>query len=212
MDRILRNHRHFLAEGHFLYPADENGAHLLRFFTTAFLIRQLPFLDWIANDVLRWIESKGIQYDVIFAPAEQGVKNIVEDINWLSARSGRRRRRSAFWEYLPSGRFGDHLVEGKVKRGDRVLVLNGVTQTGRCVGQRLPSFVESLGGEVVGAAVFAKGTNSLVGECELKYGSKFYSAIQVDIPVFSPNECPICLRGGRASLRPWTDLTKNIKI
>jgi hypothetical protein len=43
-----------------------------------------------------------------------------------------------------------------------------------------------------------------VRELEEKWGNKFYSAIQVDIPVYKPEDCPMCRAGEK--LIPWTEL------
>lgn len=200
MEKIFTTPGIFFDNVHVLYPADENGSHLLRFFSLEAIAQDDIPVIFIAEAIAVWAVRRNIVFDVVFAPYAPVVKDIAKHLAWTLGCD------FAFWEYHDTGRFGDKLVEGKVQPGDRVLVFNGVTQTGRCVGQRLPSFVEGLGGTVVGAAVFAKGTNSFVRECELKYGSRFYSAIQVDIPVYSPEECPKCLAGDRNSLRPWTTL------
>ena len=34
-----------------------------------------------------------------------------------------------------------------------------------------------------------------IAETEERYGDKFYSAVQVDIPIFTPEECPKCAAG-----------------
>lgn len=198
---ILKTPGTYVSETHVLYPADSEGAHLLSFFSIEEIAKNPQYVDWIIKDMARWIERERIEFDVIFVPNEPSVAEIAEELAWELAPCD-----LVLWEYQDTGRFGDKLVFGKIRPGERVLVMNGVTQQGRCVGQRLPGFVESLGGRVVGAAVFAKGTTGLVKACELKYESKFYSAVQADIPVFSENECPVCLAGGRASLRPWTTL------
>jgi orotate phosphoribosyltransferase len=201
IDQILDATGVFHAEGHFLYPADVEGAHLLRFFSIEPIAQNKTFLRWIVEDIMQWAKREDIFYDVIFCPDQSGVVDIADEIARASG------ARIACWEYdSQTGRFGSELVEGSIHRGERVLVFNGVTQQGRCVGQRLPDFVETFGGEVVGAAVFAKGTTGLVEQTEKRYGSLFYAAIQVDIPVYASNECPRCLAGDKDSLQPWTDL------
>lgn len=57
--------------------------------------------------------------------------------------------------------------------------------------------------------VFAKGNTGLITEVERTYGPKFYSAIQVDIPVYKPENCPKCLAGDRDSLQPWVELVSS---
>lgn len=202
LERILKIPGVFEEEGHFLYPADSEGSHLLRFFTIEPIVENQLFIQWIVEDIVRWVEREKIEFGVVFAPNQPGVTDIAEEIAWVLD------ARTAFWEWHETGRFGDQLDSGRITPGERVLLFNGITQQGRCVGSRLPEFVRELGGVVVAAAVFAKGTSGLVKECEAIYGSKFYSAIQVDIPVYSPGECPLCMAGDKESLRPWTILRK----
>jgi orotate phosphoribosyltransferase len=198
LETILHEARPFHPEGHFLYPADERGNHLQGYFLLEPVAADPRFARWIADDVVRWIGREGIEFEVLFAPAQPAVRTLAEAI---ARQAG---VRSAFWDYLPSGRFGDRLVEGRVERGDRALVFNGVSHTGRCVGLRLPGFVESLGGKSVAAAVFAKGTAPKVAETERNLGNRFYSALRAEVPVFAPNGCPLCARTGPPV--PWTTL------
>ncbi len=198
LETILREARPFHPEGHYLYPADERGNHLQGYFLLEPVAANPRFVDWIAEDVVAWMDRTRVDFDVLFAPAQPAVRTLAEAI-------GRRAGRpTASWEYRPSGRFGDHLVEGRVDRGTRALVFNGVSHTGRCVGQRLPGFVEALGGVPVAAAVFVKGTAPRVTATEERLGERFYSAMRVEVPVFAPEGCALCQRMGPPV--PWTVL------
>ncbi|MDA2922262.1 hypothetical protein MYX07_03270 [Patescibacteria group bacterium AH-259-L07] len=201
IDTLLSIPGVFFKECHVQYPADENRSHLLRFFSIEPLAQYHELTTLIAGITREWYIRANINYcDVIFAPVQPGVIEIVEilaqklDIPY------------ALLEYLPTGRFGNTLVKGDIQPGDRVLVFNGVTQQGNCVGKRLPEFVTQRGGEVSARAVFAKGTTRNVKALEERYGSRFFSSIQVDIPIYSAEKCPKCCSGEKASLRPWTDL------
>lgn len=180
--------------GHYLYPADNDGNHLENFFVIENVVKNEKLTEAITDDMVLW--AKAIDFDVIFAPAQPAVKKLAAV---LAKKLG---KKTAFWEYLPSGRFGSKLVESDVN-GKKCIVFNGVTQQGRCVGLRLPEFVESSGGKVVAACVFAKGTTGLVIQTEERWGSLFYSTIQVDVKVYPPKECPLC---GKEPLKKWTEL------
>ncbi len=195
---LLAEAKPFHPEGHYLDPADERGNHLQGYFLLEPVAANPTFVDWIAEDVLAWVDREGVEFDVLFAPAQPAVQALARAI------AARASRPMAFWEYFPSGRFGERLVEGRVTRGSRALVFNGVTHTGRCVGQRLPEFVERLGGTSVAAAVFVKGTAPKVGETEAKLGERFYAALRAEVPVFAPAGCPLCARQGPPV--PWTSL------
>lgn len=205
IEEILSTPKIFFDDCHILYPADENGAHLLKFFNIEPIGKNFPhhYTEWIADDIFKWVRRERIDVDVVFAPNQPGVFNLaIELANTLDTPW-------ALWEYLPNGRFGEKFWENGINLGDKVLVFNGVSQQGRCVGQRLPEFVKRFGGNVVAAAVFAKGNTGLITEVERTYGPKFYSAIQVDIPVYKSENCPKCLAGDRDSLQPWVELVSS---
>lgn len=198
LETIVRDARPFHPEGHYLYPADERGNHLQGFFLLEPVASNPRFVDWIAQDIAAWTERQGIAFDVLFAPAQPAVRIVADAI---AARVG---RPAAYWEYLPSGRFGERLVDGRVDARSKALVFNGVSHTGRCVGQRLPEFVARLGGTTIAAAVFVKGSTPKVAETEQRMGDRFYSALRAEVPVFAPAGCPVCAREGPPV--PWTTL------
>lgn len=203
VEAMLRTPGAYLPSGHFLYPADEagkKGNHLTSLFLVEPIAANMQYVEWIVDDIERWQLKEGLTFDLVFAPAQMAVKTIARQI---AARLG---IRQAYWEYTPGGWFGEKIVEGAVKPGDRVLVFNGVTQQGRCVGERLPSFVEAAGGIVAAAAVFAKGTADGVAAAEKRYGSRFYSMVQVDIVVAAPSACQLCHGASSEppALIPWT--------
>lgn len=201
LDRILRKARPFTEAGHYLYPDDLNGSHTKGFFAIEPVTRSAPFVDAIAQDIERWAKGQSIVADVVFSPAQPGVRPLAEAVG---SRLG---IPTAFWEYVPSGRYGDRLVEGSVPRGSKALALNGVSLQGRCVGLRLPQFVEALGGSVVAAAVFAKGTTDLVRKTEERMGDRFYSTVQVRVPIYTPSACPLCAVG-QGPPRSWREFAE----
>ncbi len=198
LERIVKDARPFHPEGHFRYPADDRGNHLQGFFLLEPVAANPRWVDWIADDIAAWADRAGLAFDVLFAPAQPAVKTLAAAIARTLDRP------VAYWDYLPSGRFGDRLVEGRVDRGAAALVFNGVSHTGRCVGLRLPEFVGRLGGTTAAAAAFVRGTAPMVEETERRMGDRFYSALRAEIPVFAPSACPLCARMGPPV--PWTSL------
>lgn len=191
-------------DGHFEYPVSSKesiGNHLQAVFLIEPIAANPEFVGWIADDIIRWMDEEQIAVDVIFAPAQPAVKVIVNEI------AKRRGANAVFWEYLPGGWFGSKVVEGEIKPGQKVLVFNGVSQQGRCVGNRLPGFVEILGGQTVAAAVFAKGTAEGVRAAEQRFGNKLYATVQVAIPIATPEACSTCRNEPNSKLIPWTDLS-----
>lgn len=189
VDDLLREARPFTSEGHFLYPADDRGNHLKGFFALEPVVRHPEFIGRIRDDLVTWWETESIDAEVLFAPASPAVHALAEPIARALGIP------AAYWEYLDSGRFGDRLVDGGVPRGSKVLTFNGVSLTGNCVGYRLPQFVERLGGHAVAAAVFTKGTAPRVRDTGERFGKRFHSALQVDVPIYTPAECPMCKQG-----------------
>ena len=201
LDRILGEAHPFTNQGHYLYPADAAGIHTRGFFAIEPVARRPEFVEAIADDVARWADRESIDVDLVFAPAQPAVRPLAEGVG------KRLSKPRAYWEYFASGRFGDRLVEGSVPSGTKALALNGVSLQGRCVGLRLPEFVEGLGGTVVAAAVFAKGTAELVRKTEAHLGSRFYSTLQVDVPIYTPAECPICAHTHLPPV-PWREFAE----
>ena len=190
LNRILREARPFTDEGHYRYPDDADGNHTRGFFAIEPVTRVSPFVETIADDMTAWAERVRLSADVVFAPAQPAVRPLTE------ALGARLHVPTAYWEYLPSGRYGDQLVQGSVPHGADVLAVNGVSLQGRCVGLRLPQFVDRLGGTVVAAAVFTKGTTELVHQTVQRLGDRFYSTLQVDVPIYPAAQCPMCASTG----------------
>lgn len=185
-DRILREAHPFTETGHYRYPDDAQGNHTKGFFAIEPVTRSSAFVDAIADDVRAWAVKSLRGVDVVFAPAQPAVRPLADAV---ARRLG---IPAAYWEYLPSGRFGDRLVDGSVPPGSRTLALNGVSLQGRCVGLRLPQFIERLGATTIGAAVFARGSTDLVRQTEERLGPRFYSAVQVEVPIYPASDCPMC--------------------
>ena len=204
LDEILAVARPFSPEGHYLYPADREGNHVRGFIAVEPIARHGPFVGRIADDVAAWARAESIDADVVFAPAQPAVRVLGGAV----ARA--LDLEAAYWEYRPSGRYGERLVEGTVKPGSWALVFNGVSLQGRCVGDRLPAFLDRLGGSVAGAAVFAKGTAPLIHKVEQRLGSRFYSTVQVDVTIYRPAACPMCAASGAPPV-PWTDFAEGVR-
>jgi orotate phosphoribosyltransferase len=195
---ILEIQKPFVEGKHLLYPGDTRGphAHLPAFFYFSRWIFHPDAILLLVKDLAHWLKKRGLGVDAVFAPADPSVVKVVEALSEVLEKP------AVFLEYLPTGRFGEKVFpENILLPGKNVLVFNGVTITGRCVGERLPSFVEKAGAQIIGIAAFAKGTAPGVKKAEEKFGENFYSAIQVDIPMYPPDTCPLCQKG--MPLFPW---------
>ena len=191
--------------GHYQFPETDGnrvGNHMDALFILEPLTENAEYVGWIVDDIEQWIDDNNIGFEVVFAPAQPSAVRIVQEL------VKRRKKKAAFWQYLPTGWFGEKLVEGSINNGDRVLVFNSVAQHGRCVGERLPAFAEQMGGKPVAAAVFAKGTGNGVIAAEERWGERLYAALQIPIEVSLPNSCTKCNEGG-ATAEPWTKYAHN---
>ena len=197
LDEILAIAKPFDPDGHYLYPADLQGSHLRGFFAFEPIARHPEFVSDIAADIARWSRTHAGDFDVIFAPGSPAVRTLADAVGAAVGKP------VAYWEYRPSGRFGDRLVDGSVTRGSRAVVFNAVSLNGRCVGNRLPAFVERLGGIVVAAAVFAKGTAEPVRDVGRRWGDRFYSTVEADVRISEAAACAMC-ESGRGHPIPWT--------
>lgn len=202
LEKILERANPFRADGHYLYPADERGNHLKGFFLLDPIAEQPDLVELISEDILKWIKTRAIDFDIIFAPAQPGVKKFTD---YIASKLGKKK---AYLEYLPTGRFGDKLVEGEIKPNDKVLVFNAVAVQGGCIGNKLPKLAGNFKGKVVAAATFAKGITPLIEETEKKHGNNFYATIQIPVQVYSPDTCPLCQK--EVELVPWTELLEKI--
>lgn len=202
LEALLEKTHPFITQAHLRYPADNLGPsfHLPSFFYFSKILRDPSAAKLIAGDLGNWITSNKIPVDVIFAPADPEVKEIVKELSRMLNKP------SAFLKVLPSGRFGES-IEGKkhLTPGKNVLIFNGVSTTGRCVGLRLPQFAEQNHANVSAIAAFAKGSSPGVKEAEQKFHNRFYSAIQVNLPLYpaEPQKCPLCQQG--ISLEDWNE-------
>ncbi len=202
LKEILERASPLRTDGHYLYPADERGNHLKGFFLLEPIVKHPDFVELISEDIIKWIKRNSIDFDLIFVPAQNGVKKFADFI------ASKLSKKKTYLEYLTTGRFGDKLVEGEIKPDDKVLVFNAVAVQGGCIGNKLPKLVESFKGKVIAAATFAKGITPLVQETEKKLGDNFYATIQIQIPVYSPDTCPLCQ--AEVELIPWTKLLEKI--
>ncbi len=189
--------------GHFECPAPLNGRHGNHFdavYVAESIVGSAEFVDSIVADMVGWVNKEAVNFDVILAPAEADTKALAKP---LAKSLG---KEIAYLDYFPTGWLGGKLVEGEIKKGDRVLVFSAVDQTGRWVGETLPKVAEQFGGTTVGAAVFCKGTTGGVIQAEHKYGSKFYATIQAHVGIKSPSDCLLCKDESKKELKPWTDV------
>lgn len=212
IDKILSVPGIYQRDGHFEYPLSvgtQKGNHLDALFLIEPIVRHSYFIDWIVEDICAWMASANVDCNLIFAPAQPAVKSIVDRLAAAITVP------TAYWEYLPGGWFGDKLVSGVIEPGSKVFVFNAVSATGRCIGERLPAFVEEYRANVVSVGAFALGTTDSAITAKRKYGQKLYSAVEVPLNIFAPENCPTCVANSKGSnvtieLTPWTQIRDKV--
>ena len=194
---ILQEAKPAITSGHYLYPADGNGRHTQGFFLLDRIVKNKKFVELIVNDMVYWVHNAGSKFNVVLAPNQPGVKIIMGELGSKLDKS------VAYLEYFHTGRFGNKIVEGEIHRGDRVLICNGISFQGNCVGSKLPGVAKEYGGEIAGIAVFAKNNTDLLRDLHAQFGRLFYSTIKVNIPIYNKDRCPYCKESNPI---PWTEL------
>src|SRR5262249_22550216 len=161
------------------------GNHLDALFLIEPIVQNPEFVDWIVQDIGNWMSGERIDCDLIFAPHQVTVQRIVEQL------AKERSVPIAYWQVSPNGWFGDSLASGQVKPGSKALVFNAVSLTGRCIGERLPSFLKELGGEAVASAAFAIGTTDGANKTRDRFQHRLYAGIDVPLHLYPASDCPI---------------------
>jgi orotate phosphoribosyltransferase len=171
----LFEERGALLEGHFLLSS---GKHSSRYVQCA-LILQDPDATARLCALLadRW-RDEGIQ--AVVAPAVGGIVLAYELARALGTRG-------IFMERDENDTF--ILRRGfSIEPGERVLVAEDVVTTGGSVVGIIQG-VKGLGGEVAGAAALVDRSGGIDLGCPLA------SCLQIEIPVYEPDDCPLCAKG-----------------
>jgi orotate phosphoribosyltransferase len=199
--RILRTSRSVLFDVHVDVASGHHTATYLRFESIA---RIPPLLTLIARDMADWIcqtfRHNPLDGIVTTASAAQLLAERVADM----ARD-RMRLRVALTPFdHDTGRIGADLVVGAVGPGERFVALNDVSARGACVG-KLGAVVTDRGGALAGLMMFARrdsGQFPLMNELAAK--GPFYATADLEMPQWSPAECPRCKT--HFPLLSWKDM------
>jgi orotate phosphoribosyltransferase len=164
-----------LLEGHFLLSS---GKHSAQYIQCALLLSRpelaLEFMEDIAQ------QFKGEAVDAIVSPAVGGIIVSYEIARLLG-------KRALFLE-REDGRMA--LRRGfEINKGEKVVVVEDVITTGGSVFE-VRDAVEKSGGTV---KAFASIVNRSGGR--FTPGVPYYSCVEMDIPIFQPESCPLCKNG-----------------
>ncbi|MBN2323753.1 MAG: orotate phosphoribosyltransferase [Spirochaetes bacterium] len=170
-----------LLEGHFLLTS---GNHSGRYIQCAALLSRPELAVEFMEDIAKEFAEAGI--DTVVAPAIGGIIVSYEVARILGAR--------ALFLERENGRMTFRRGFG-VEKGERVLVVEDVITTGGSVIE-VRDTVRENGAETAGFA-------SIVDRSGGRFDpdSPYYYSIHMDIPIYDPEQCPLC-REGKPVVKP----------
>lgn len=162
-----------LLEGHFLLSS---GKHSDRYAQNAKLLQYPDKAEQVLKIVAKKLENTPI--DVVCGPAMGGIIVAYE--------LGRQLGKRAIFTERENGEMT--LRRGfEIQKGEKVLITEDVVTTGKSSLETI-RIIEALGGEVVGiACIVDRKVN------EISY--PLFSAIQLEITAYDPDDCPLCKKG-----------------
>ncbi len=162
-----------LLEGHFLLSS---GRHSNRYVQCAKLLQYPDKAEKVLSVVCDKI--KDLEIDIVLGPAMGGIVVAYE--------IGRQLGKPAIFTERVDGNMT--LRRGfEIKPGQKVLITEDVVTTGKS-SLETAEVIKSLGGEVIGIASIVDRKSS-----DIEY--PIYSAIELEIESFTPDECPLCKQG-----------------
>ncbi len=178
-------------EGHFLLSS---GLHSPYYLQCAKVLQYPKYAEVLCKELARKINSLNVEYNLVIAPAIGGIIVSYETARHLEVR----------------GIFAER-VDGKltlrrgfeINPGEKAVVVEDVVTTGKSTKETI-EVVKQHGGEVVavGSLVDRSG-----GKAE--FGVPFVTLWQLEVPVYEPQNCPICHEGKIPLVKPGS---RNIPI
>jgi orotate phosphoribosyltransferase len=179
-EEILRlfEERGALLEGHFLLSS---GKHSSRYVQCALVLQDPEATARLCAVLARAWQEQSV--GAVVAPAVGGIVLSYELARALGARG-------LFMERNENDRFV--LRRGfAIHPGESVVVAEDVVTTGGSVAGIIEE-VRAMGGNVAGVAALVDRSGGVDLGCPL------VSCLEIEIPVFEPDECPLCRSGGAA--------------
>ena len=199
--RVLRTSQSVFFDSHVEVVSGHHTATYLRFESIA---RFPELIGLLARDMAEWIR-RAFQSEPITgivattSAAELLAEGIADQLHDTM------RLRVTLTPYnCETGRIGTDITIGTIKPGERFVALNDVTTRGNCV-SKLGKVITDNGGLLAGMMVFARrdsGQFPLMEELTTRY--PFYSAADLDMPQWEPDQCPLCKNN--QPLLSWRDM------
>ena len=172
--QIFRDTEAYL-EGHFQLTS---GLHSPNYFQCAKVLQYPRYLHLFSGDIVKHFEYSEIE--VVVAPAIGGIVVATEVGRMLDCRTIFAERKDGVLQ----------LRRGfAITPGERILVCEDVVTTGGSVFETI-EIVQKAGGNVVGVGYIVDRSGGKV-----KFSSKSYAALTIDVITYQPADCPLCAQG-----------------
>jgi orotate phosphoribosyltransferase len=167
-----------LTEGHFLLSS---GKHSDRYIEKFHLLRKPVILEQVCRTMIETLE--GATVDVVAGPTTGGILIAAEMARQMGIRA-------AYAERAEDGSLARQFRRVEYfEPGDSVLVVDDILTTGGSVRETIAAldpYDVSLAGIVVMV-------DRSMGRAEL--GAPYSAVLEMDVPVWDPDDCPLCQKG-----------------
>ncbi|HAL55851.1 MAG TPA: orotate phosphoribosyltransferase [Bacteroidetes bacterium] len=164
-----------LLEGHFQLTS---GLHSSQYFQCARVLQYPKFLHLFAGEIARHFEYADVE--AVISPAIGGIVVGTEVGRMLGARTLFSERKDGKME----------LRRGfELHSGERVLVVEDVVTTGGSVFE-VVEITKQANARLAGVGYIVDRSNG-----KIKFDSKHFSVLQMDVIAYRPEECPLCGEG-----------------
>ncbi len=171
-------------EGHFLLSS---GLHSPYYLQCARVLQYPYYAEILCREIAERVKDSGIDVDLVIAPAIGGIIVSYETARHLDVRGIFAERENGELT-LRRGFF--------IREGERALVVEDVVTTGKSTKETI-EVVKNNGGVVVAVGSLVDRSNGAVD-----FGVPFFTLWRLDVPVYSPEECPICREGKVPLVKP----------
>ncbi len=159
-------------EGHFLLTS---GLHS-PYYVEKFKLLQYPrYVEQLAQAIAE--HFRGEKVDVVVGPAVGGIVLAYEVARVFGVRMAFTEREEGRMRFRRDFTLGE---------GDRVLIVEDVVTTGASLSEVIEA-VQEKGAHIVGIGVLVDRSS---GRASFPY--PFFPLLQMEIPVYTPDECPLC--------------------
>ncbi len=170
-----------LLEGHFQLTS---GLHSPQYFQCARVLQYPKYLHLFAGEIAKHFEYADIE--VVISPAIGGIVVGTEVGRMMGARTLFAERKDGVME----------LRRGfELHAGERVLIVEDVVTTGGSVFE-VVELVKKANAKLAGVGYIVDRTNGKV-----RFETKHFSVLQMDVVTYQPSECPMC-QSGNIAVKP----------